>query len=319
MASRAFRSDASLAAELATRKRVEDLLGKHELTVVDRHWIERGSAITQVIEARLGAGPLMKIHVRLCWRRDGRNAREDLYSAAQLRARLIDDDWDKTLSAIAERELRDGNSHLLLVQDSAKGFVLAALLPCDQLPAIWSAQRAESARLQSLGLSGNLRKNHAANGSSPTIWLQDDRWPTTHTVADILWKWPGVVNILALPADSHEVASLDSIDDLPVDQTMPGRDLGERRVSVRSGYPRDAKVRAVVLARAAGQCEGSSCNEGRPFPGFLDVHHILGVGVSDRVWSCVALCPNCHRDAHYAPQRNAINAALRDYALQFAG
>lgn len=317
MASRAFRSNASLAAELATRERVEDVLERYGISVLGRKSIERGSAITQIIEARLGDDPPMRIHVRLCWRRDGRNARENLYSAAQLRARLIDNDWDTTLSSIAAREARDENSHLLLVQDSAEGFVFAVLLPCEQIPAIWAAQRAESARLQALGLSGNLKKNHAANGSSPTIWLQDDRWPTTHTVADVLWSWPGVVNVLALPLTTAGNAVQDSLDDLPAEDAL-GRDAAAALPSVKSGYPRDPKVRRAVLMRAQGRCEQTGCGEHRPFPGFLDVHHILGVGVSDRVWSCVALCPNCHRDAHYAPDRSAINAALRDYAIHFS-
>lgn len=317
MASRAFRTDASLAAEQATRTRVGALLERHGFAVLDRQWIQRGSAITQVIEARLGDAPPMRIHVRLCWRRDGRNPREDLYSAAQLRARLIENDWDKTLSSIAASELRDGNSHLLLVQDSARGFVFAALLPCDQIPAIWAAQRSESTRLQTLGLSGSLKKNHAANGSSPTIWLQDDRWPTTHTVADVLWNWPGVVNILALATVGDQNAVPDSVDDLPADSALLGRDAGKPVSSIKSGHPRDLQVRRAVIKRAEGRCEQVECGASRPFLGFLDVHHILGVGVSDRVWSCVALCPNCHRDAHYAPDRDAINAALRDYALQF--
>jgi len=98
---------------------------------------------------------------------------------------------------------------------------------------------------------------------------------------------------------------------------MLGRDAGERQVSARSGYPRDAKVRAAVLERSGGQCERRGCNQIRTYAGFLDVHHILGVGVSDRVWSCVALCPNCHREAHFSPDRDAINIELRDFAAQF--
>ena len=121
MATRAFRTDASIAAELATRRRVEPLLERHGFEILDSDWIERGSAITQIITARRGDTSPMRMHVRLCWRRDGRNARENLYSAAQLRARLIDGDWEKTLETIAAREARDGNSHLLLVQDSADG------------------------------------------------------------------------------------------------------------------------------------------------------------------------------------------------------
>jgi Permuted papain-like amidase enzyme, YaeF/YiiX, C92 family len=46
-------------------------------------------------------------------------------------------------------------------------------------------------------------------------------------------------------------------------------------------------------------------------------YHILGVGVSDRMWSCVALCPNCHREAHFAHDRDAINAALGSFARRF--
>lgn len=160
--------------------------------------------------------------------------------------------------------------------------------------------------------------NHAENGSSPTIWLQDDRWPTAHAVADALWQWPGVVNILALPALSESAASLDSVDDLPADSALLGRDIGERLVSIKSGYPRDPKVRAAVLVRAEGRCEREECGEQRPYPGFLDVHHILGVGVSDRAWTCVAICPNCHREAHFAPDQSAINERLMEYAKQFA-
>ena len=73
-------------------------------------------------------------------------------------------------------------------------------------------------------------------------------------------------------------------------------------------------TREAVARRAAGQCERDSCGTRRSYPGFLDVHHILGIEVSDRVWTCVALCPNCHREAHFAPDRDAINAQLRAFA-----
>jgi len=73
-----------------------------------------------------------------------------------------------------------------------------------------------------------------------------------------------------------------------------------------------------VLKRAEGRCERELCGVHRPYSGFLDVHHILGGSVSDRVWTCVALCPNCHREAHFALDRDAINAELRDYARRFA-
>jgi 5-methylcytosine-specific restriction protein A len=73
-----------------------------------------------------------------------------------------------------------------------------------------------------------------------------------------------------------------------------------------------------VRDRAGGRCEREGCGAHRPYAGFLDVHHILGIEVSDRLWTCVALCPNCHREAHYAPDRDTINAALGLFAAQFA-
>lgn len=317
VAKRAFRSPESVTAELATRARVGPLLERHGFTVTGGEWVERGIAITQVIEATRGDGQPIRMHVRLCWRRDGRNPREDLYAAAQLRARLDDDDWDLTLDNIAARHRRDGYTHLLLVQDSAEGFMFAALVPSTEIPAIWARQRVVSDDVIARGLAGNVTKNHAANGKSPTLWLQDDRFPGTPAIAQALWDWPGVVNVLAFPLADDAGPGTDTYDDLaPADQSL-GRDGAHRVLSQRSGYPRDPKVRAAVRQRANGRCERGGCGEHRDFPGFLDVHHILGVEVSDRVWTCVALCPNCHREAHYSPDASAINAALFAFAAQF--
>lgn len=319
MADRAFRSDRSIAAEIATRARVGPLLARHGFTITGGEWVERGSAITQVIEARLADGPPLRMHVRLCWRRDGRKASEDLYSATQLRARRVEDDWDKTLAKIAGRIERERYTHLLLVQDSANGFVFGAMVPSGDVPDIWRRQREVSDDLRARGLVGGTTKNHAENGASPTLWLQDDRHPATPAIARVLWDWPDVLNVLALPRLDAIEADTDSLDDLSESDRELGRDGAERAWRPRSGYPRDARVRAAVRERAAGRCERGGCDEYRGYAGFLDVHHILGVEVSDRIWTCVALCPNCHREAHFAPDRDAINEALRVYASQFAG
>lgn len=320
MAERAFRTERSIAAELATRSRVEPLLERHGFTVMGRAGRQSGTAITQVVEATRPGEPPYRMHVRLCWRRDGRNANEHLYSAAQLRARLDDGDWDTTLANIAARHDRDGYTHLLLVQDSPEGFAFAALVPSAEIPAIWSRQRDVSDDLLAKGLAGRQTKNHATNGASPTIWLQDDRHLAAGAVARVLWQWPGVVNVLALPLSTIDERDTDTVDDLgsPDPDATPGRDGADRVRQVRSGYPRDPEVRAIVRDRAGGRCEREGCGAHRPYAGFLDVHHILGIEVSDRVWTCVALCPNCHREAHYAPDRDAINAALGLFAAQFA-
>ncbi len=257
------------------------------------------------------------MHVRLCWMRIGRNNREHLYSAAQLRAKLIDGDWDRTLEFIAQRAKDDNITHTLFVQCGTAGVDFAVLVPSDQIPAIWHRQRQVSDDLIASGAMGRRTKNHAANGSSPTIWLEDRQSPETQQVADVLWNWPGIIDVLKLPTTSS-VTLDDSVADLPIDTATLGRDEGERLVAVRSGFQRDAKVRAAVLARADGRCERAECGESRGYPGFLDVHHILGIEASDRVWTCVALCPNCHREAHFSPSSDAINDDLRMYAERFA-
>jgi 5-methylcytosine-specific restriction protein A len=158
------------------------------------------------------------------------------------------------------------------------------------------------------------------NGQSPTLWLQDDRHPRAHEVADALWQYAGVVDLVRQPATaSAVVAEDDTFDDCPgLDYAGLGRDAGQRMSNLRSGVRRDPRVRAKVLERAEHTCERASCRASRPYPGFLDVHHVLGAEASDRFWTCVALCPSCHREAHIAPDATKINDDLRAYAMTFA-
>ena len=114
-------------------------------------------------------------------------------------------------------------------------------------------------------------------------------------------------------------ASNDSMDDLPgIDYALLGSDGAKRIRQITSGVKRDPKVRRAVLKRSRGACERDRCGIERPYGGFLDVHHILGAERSDRVWNCVALCPNCHREAHAAPNRDRINARLLKFASRYA-
>lgn len=69
-------------------------------------------------------------------------------------------------------------------------------------------------------------------------------------------------------------------------------------------YKRSPHVVAEVLLRANGKCQ--SCKRDAPFlkgdgTPFLEVHHIewLSKGGEDSVENAIALCPNCHRQAHY--------------------
>jgi len=75
---------------------------------------------------------------------------------------------------------------------------------------------------------------------------------------------------------------------------------------VSASFVRNPDVVAEVLFRANGYCE--HCNNPAPFnrrvdnSPYLEVHHIkpLAEGGEDMVANAVALCPNCHRRAHYA-------------------
>lgn len=88
--------------------------------------------------------------------------------------------------------------------------------------------------------------------------------------------------------------------------------LEARRANVRL---RSKAVRAYVLRRANGVCEG--CNNPAPFDRpndqpYLEPHHIYRVADSgpDHPSSVAALCPNCHRRIHHGKDGAAFNQTL---------
>lgn len=315
MLKRPFRTDESIHAEKITREAVTPFLaGRGFKEIHDRRKIA-GTAVSQLISTTSPKGDQVRMRVRLCWRR--RSVDDLKYSAAQLRARLVDDDWDKTMQMTMQRDLEQGVTHNLILQRDGAIIVYAALIPSQELKGIFDAQARISQELIDGGQMKNLRKNHAKNGSSPTIWLMDERSPSAHRVADVLWNWHGVVDLVKLPMLTMNNSD-DALDDCPspINYSELGTDTPVQRAVLRAEYPRDRRVRAAVLQRAKS-CEWRGCLNQREYKGFLDVHHILGVKQGDRAWNCVALCPNCHRDAHFSPESDSINLALLAYADQF--
>lgn len=312
---RQFRSEESFHAESISRAAVAPFLADRGFQDIDDQLKVTGSATSQLVSATSPEGARVKMRVRLCWRR---RTTEDLkYSAAQLRARLVDDDWDKTMRVTMQRDLDQGITHNLILQRDGALIVHAALIPIRELKGIFDTQARISQELIDGGQMKNLKKNHAKNGSSPTIWLRDERMPNAHQVADALWAWPGVNDLMALP--SKILANDDdAMDDCPIPTGYAelGSDAPLQRSALRAECRRDPKVRAAVLKRAQS-CERQGCVNQRTYKSFLDVHHILGAKVSDRVWNCVALCPNCHRDAHFSPEADSINLELKLFAEQF--
>jgi hypothetical protein len=82
--------------------------------------------------------------------------------------------------------------------------------------------------------------------------------------------------------------------------------LPQQTVVTTTVFVRNQYVAAEVLSRAGGRCEVWS--EPAPFlrrvdgSPYLEVHHRkpLAAGGEDVVENAVAVCPNCHRAAHYA-------------------
>ncbi len=79
-----------------------------------------------------------------------------------------------------------------------------------------------------------------------------------------------------------------------------------RQVTVQKiVFSRNADVVVEVHRRAEGKCE--SCGSNAPFfkastgEPYLEVHHIIQLanGGDDTIEKALALCPNCHRQAHY--------------------
>ncbi len=86
---------------------------------------------------------------------------------------------------------------------------------------------------------------------------------------------------------------------------------------LRTVYERSDAVSAYVRRRASGRCE--SCGEPAPFvsrstgEGYLEPHHTrrLSDGGPDHPRAVIALCPTCHRRAHYSVDASAFNASMR--------
>jgi len=85
-------------------------------------------------------------------------------------------------------------------------------------------------------------------------------------------------------------------------------------------FMRSQAIKLYVLARAKGVCEG--CDEPAPFESkagpYLECHHLYQVadGGPDHPENVVAVCPNCHRRAHYARDAISFDKELMEIAVQ---
>ncbi|MBE9398254.1 HNH endonuclease [Pontibacterium sp. N1Y112] len=111
--------------------------------------------------------------------------------------------------------------------------------------------------------------------------------------------------------------SLSQLRDLAVRTSLiPNSEKEKTHIARR----RSAALKIYVQKRAEGKCEG--CGSDAPFLSskgpFLECHHLhrLADGGPDHPQNVVALCPNCHRKAHYSKDAQSFNEKLKTVALR---
>jgi 5-methylcytosine-specific restriction protein A len=96
---------------------------------------------------------------------------------------------------------------------------------------------------------------------------------------------------------------------------QPQREMTPQQ-ALRNVYHRSEAVRIAVLRRANGLCEG--CGQPAPFKArdgrpYLEPHHthrLSDHGPDQPKW-VIAVCPTCHRRAHYAEDAETYNEKLK--------
>ncbi len=299
MKDREFRGKKSIEAELLTRNMLAGYLKDRGFSVESDKRERQG----QTIVAKSSEGVSLSMRVRLCWRREvGQRDSERVrtYSAAQLLAKIRDGDWIGSLKAKIDRERSRGVTHLLFVQRDDIDIKFAALVPLSELVSIWVDQRDISNRLIAEGKLGRRKKNHAMNGSSPTIWLQDDRGG--QEVAQALWKHSGVMNIAELPSAAEPGYFAEEVE-------LPSAAMeGAIRQILVNAYERNAANRKACIEAHGTNCSVCGANfeslYGVVAKDYIHVHHLQPLSEVGKahpvnpVSDMLPVCPNCHAVIH---------------------
>ena len=216
----------------------------------------------QTIVAATPNGDELTMRVHVCWDRSGKRDTPlaKTYSAVQLTT-IKNDDWEASLLEKFEQPEPHGATQLLFVQREEARIVYAALVPREKVPAIWCAQRDQCDGLIRKGQLGRRRKNPAKNGTSATIYLQDDRAPG---VAAKLWDYPGVQDLTKLASIRPDrLPDGEAYQDGPSDpglQYVPKdvdrRQIVERQIRERRGQQ---QFRDALRKRFADRCLVTGC------------------------------------------------------------
>jgi 5-methylcytosine-specific restriction protein A len=116
--------------------------------------------------------------------------------------------------------------------------------------------------------------------------------------------------------DLPKIKSLHELRRIALESAPPDAAPQQRKANA---YRRSQAVRAYVLRRAAGFCEGCGCEAPFLTPAgspYLEPHHIRrrADGGPDHPLWVIALCPNCHRRVHYSHGGATYNKQLAEKA-----
>lgn len=106
-------------------------------------------------------------------------------------------------------------------------------------------------------------------------------------------------------ANAEEIALAYGQDVMAPDTTVTNSPPPHARS--RPIYRRDSRVRDAALKLAGGSCERCGQQGFLTTTGerYLETHHVVGVAERgpDTIDNIIAVCPNCHRQAHFAANR----------------
>jgi len=141
----------------------------------------------------------------------------------------------------------------------------------------------------------------------------------------IVFELTPIVEFVETTLESEEDASIQGLASLAelrekaLARSSEASTTAQRKAVVRK---RSRFIKLYVLMRSKGNCE--NCKVPAPFitkrgEAYLEPHHIrrLSDGGPDHPRWVIALCPNCHRRAHYAKDAGAFNDKLTDIVGEF--
>lgn len=303
-----FRSSASYQAEHQSRDAIKpwlETLG----WVVDAD--DRGGppqSIHQVLRIHRGE-ERASLRVRLCWRYSSR----EKAVAAQLsnlhgqwkRGEYVPSNASATKFLTDQRKnwLTKGQTHELIIWIVAGEVRDYCCIPLADVASVWLEQSAAFDRGRSVVTDAPL-KGAALNGLSPTLFLARRDFPDAERIVRL--------HSIELRRDAPDAVApaSDPVNDLPGAPVI-------RRANLAFSYSRSAAVRQAVLRRANGSCECCG-NKGFVRPDgtrYLETHHVIALADEgeDAVSNVVAVCPNCHREAHEGADASKIESKLLEH------